>query len=159
MKNPSVYPYSPDHARQNDELELFHESRKLNQECAQAIDADIKDSNYELYRYDLKTAAKTVMDGYGVDRVAWVLANTIQKQHYDGRYSTANKAWATEFDIPREASSFFSNAHPTLIDGFASHVRAEIEARKPSLMGQLKAAAKQTAEPKSTTKKPNDLEV
>ena len=39
-------------------------------------------------------AAKGVIETYGMERVAMVLANTVQLQDWDGRYSRRNKEWA-----------------------------------------------------------------
>ena len=44
-------------------------------------------------------AAKGVIETYGMERVALVLANTVQLQDWDGRYSRRNKEWAKT--IPR----------------------------------------------------------
>ena len=66
---------------------------------------------------------------YGYDRVNWVLANTVQENIHDGRYSAENKAWARGFFIPKEPefqnSTFAVNAHPVLIDGFVDRARQE----------------------------------
>jgi hypothetical protein len=140
-----VYKHPPEIARENGELEQYRLNNKLNKDCAAAIDKAIADSNYEPFHYDLKTAAKTVLAEYGAERVDWVLANTIQKQHYDGRYSSANKKWAKDFDIPEKASSFFCNAHPTLLDGFIDRKR-ESMLENPSLLESLKVNEKKSRE-------------
>ncbi len=162
-KNQPVYMYPPDVARANYEMDVFHQSRKLNAECAKAIDTAIKDSNYELYHYDLKTAAKTVIDEYGADRVAWVLANTIQKQHYDGRYSSSNRSWAKGFDIPKEASNFFLNSHPAIIDGFINRFREAVAVQeKPSILEAIKRGSEKRSQqsvPQKETQKSKQKEM
>ena len=40
-------------------------------------------------------------DEYGVDRVGWVLANTVQNHPWDGRFRHYNKTWAQEYPILR----------------------------------------------------------
>jgi hypothetical protein len=162
-KNKPVYKSPPDVARQNDDLSRYRESNRLNQECAAAIDKAVRDSNYEPHHYDLKTAAETVTAEYGADRVAWVLANTIQKQHYDARYSSANRTWAKGFDIPGAASGFFANAHPVLVDGFLTRFReAAGREKKPSILAALRQGAeksRQRPEQTNETKKSKGMEV
>jgi len=115
----------------------------------------IKDNNYELYRFDLKTAVKTVTGEYGSDRVAWVLANTVQKQYYDGRYSSSNQAWARGFDIPSDSGGTL-NTHPAVVDGFISRFReAGIEQKKekPSILDALKQGAEKSRQQGKTNDK------
>ena len=84
MRYKPVYPYSLEQAIQNDDAMLFHESERLNRDCARAIDAAVIDNNYELYHYDLKAAADAVSEEYGAERVAWVCASILQGADYDG---------------------------------------------------------------------------
>ena len=163
-KNIPVYKQTLDGARCSGELEAWRESKKINSECAEAIDKAIKDSNYELYHYDLKTAAKTVTEEYGAERVAWVLANTVQKQYYDGRYSSSNQAWAKGFDVPKDSSGTV-NTHPTVVDGFITRYRegaAEREKQKPSIITALKQGAdksRQQPDHSKETKKSKGMEM
>ncbi|KPU45063.1 MAG: DUF3849 domain-containing protein [Bacillota bacterium] len=118
-----VYKESVDTARQNGELEQYRESKRRNKDCAKAIDQAISDSNYELYHYDLKTAAQTVVSHYGLDRVSWVLAHFVQQHEYDGRYSHAHKQWAKSFSLPHKDTEFYIlNSHPTVLDGFLNRL-------------------------------------
>jgi hypothetical protein len=127
-----IYMFAAETAIQNGDIDVFRQSMKLNAECGQAIDKAITDSNYELYHYDLKTATKTVIDDFGVDRVSWVLAANINYHDFDGRLSNANKAWAKEFDTPKP--DYYLKTHLTILDGFADRFR---EAAKPSLLDTL----------------------
>ena len=131
-----LYRHPPETARENGELDIYRQNANLNRECANAIDKAIYGSNYKPNHYDLKSAAQTVIAEYGKERVDWVLANTIQKQHYDGRYSSTNNDWAKGFDIPENASGFFANAHPVLVNSFIDRVQ-EAEREKPSLLDTL----------------------
>lgn len=119
-----VYKQDADYARQNDELALYRDSNWLNTACAEAIDRAIKDSNYELYRYDLGTAAQKVIAEYGAERVEWVLAATLQNLEHDGRFSHTNKNWGKDFPIPQERSIYYTvKTHPAVLDGFLDAVR------------------------------------
>ena len=141
--NAPVYKQSFRTAQENQELKLYYQSNELNQECASAIDKAISDSNYDTFYYDLKSAAKTVLNEFGADRVAWVLAGVLQRNAFDGRYSSANKNWADDQEIPPEYSCVHLTSHPTVVDGFIDRVRQEVESptqdisSRPSISSQL----------------------
>lgn len=143
-----VYKQAADYARQNDELALYRDSNRMNQACAQAIEQAIKDSNYALYRYDLNTAAQKVIAEYGAERVAWVLAATLQRLDYDGRFSHDNKNWGKGFSKPQERSIYYTvKTHPAVLDGFIDSARKVFaEQEKPSVMEQLREGKKATAQ-------------
>lgn len=156
-----VYKHTLDYARQNGELEVYRASRKLNIECAKAIRDAIWD-NYKDNRLDTK-CVKDVISKFGAKRTMYVLANTIQQQDWDGRYSPDNKCWAKSVVIPQDKDPWggdrnidfvVQGAHPGLVDLFTSQARkevAEIE-KKPSVKDRLnavKAEAKMKAPTKS----------
>lgn len=173
MENQKVYKQDADYARQKDELAFYRDSNRLNTSCAEAIDRAIKDSNYELYRYDLEAAAQKVIAEYGAERVSWVLAATLQNLEHDGRFSHDNKNWGNGFSIPKERSIYYTvKTHPAVLDGFidaARKVFAELEhdtpdtMRKPSILTRLeerkKTAVQETEQPKSTRKRDSGREV
>ena len=73
-------------------------------------------------------AAKGVIETYGMERVSLVLANTVQLQDWDGRYSRRNKEWAKS--IPNETPEtvrcgYALSSHPAVLDGFIDLVREE----------------------------------
>ncbi len=78
--------------------------------------------------------AKGVIETYGMDRVMLVLANTVQLQDWDGRYSPRNKEWAKT--IPNYNSDtvrvgYAVNSHPAVLNGFIDLVREEHLHRQP----------------------------
>lgn len=124
MKDTTIYTDTFAHARENGELEAFRESSKCNQDCAAAIDKAIADSRHDHYYYKLPTALDTVTKEFGMERVAFVVAATVQHYDYDGRYSRANKEWAQGFTVPKDRESLILlNTHPAVLDGFADKVR------------------------------------
>ncbi len=156
-----IYKHTLDYARQNGELEVYRASRKLNIECVKAIRDAIWD-NYKDNRLDTK-CVKDVISKFGTERMMYVLANTIQQQDWDGRYSPDNKRWAKSVVIPEDKGPWggdrnidfvVQGAHPGLVDLFTSQARkevAEIE-KKPSVREKLnavKAEAKMKAPTKS----------
>ena len=130
-----VYKQSADYALENDELQAWRDSRNLNVECGKAIDRAVIASNYEPNLYDLKTAAKTVIDEYGADRVAWVISGNVNYHDLDGRLSESNKAWAKEIGAV-EKPDFYLKTHLAILDGFMKRFR-EVEKEKPSLLVTL----------------------
>lgn len=173
MEHQPVYKQDADYARQNDELALYRDSNRINGACAQAIEQAIKDSNFALYRYDLGTAAQEVIAEYGAERVAWVLAATLQNLDHDGRFSRNNKDWGKSFSIPKERSIYYTiNTHPTVLDGFINAARKAFAVldksalkaeKKTSVLNRLeegkKAAAQETEQPKYTLKRDSGREV
>lgn len=127
----SLYRYSIAEARENNETDLWRESRRTNVECKEAIETAIR-NNFDGMHLNADTAQK-VIDEYGYDRVNWVLANTIQHASWDGRYSRDNKEWAKGFFIPKnpdydETYEFAVNSHPAILDGFINQARRQYDA-------------------------------
>ena len=75
---------------------------------------------------------KEVCEVFGIDRVKWVLANTVRCLRYDGRYRPENKQWANTMNIPRSPynSEFCLQSHPEIVNGLANqycrYVRDEL---------------------------------
>ena len=135
-----VYPY--DFPKANDRMEAshYHDSRKLNNECAKSIDDAIHKSCYTVNHYNLDIAAMKVVQDYGFERVNMVLAKNIKQRDYDGRVSSVNKKWAKGYDSSTTAfDRAILNAHPTLIDSFVTHTRklyTELGAERFALPGK-----------------------
>lgn len=124
MKDTKVYPYSLEIALQNNETDAYHASAQINQECIAAIDEAIAASCYDNNYYNLSSALTDVTKEFGLDRVAYVVAATVQTHLYDGRYSQRNKDWATEVSISREDSRYLQfKSHPYLLNSFADKIR------------------------------------
>ena len=97
------------------------------------IDKAISDSNYELYRYNLKQAAATVIEEHGAEKVSRTLAEYIARHDYDGRISEKNKEWAKSFDIPENRYPPVFHTHPTVLGGFITEAQAQIKALEKSV--------------------------
>lgn len=97
------------------------------------IDKTISDSNYELYRYNLKQAAATVIEEHGAEKVSRTLAEYIVRHNYDGRISEKNKEWAKSFDIPENRYPPVFHTHPVVLDGFITEAQAQIKALEKSV--------------------------
>lgn len=97
------------------------------------IDKTISDSNYELYRYNLKQAAATVIEEHGAEKVSRTLAEYIVRHDYDGRISEKNKEWAKSFNIPENRYPPVFHTHPVVLDGFITEAQAQIKALEKSV--------------------------
>ena len=153
----SVYRESIPYARENGELDRYHEDRNLNIECCDAIDKVINESRYDSDYNKMKEAVKTVVEIFGTERVELIMAKIVQGSHWDGRYSRQNKDWASGYEIPQSMRDIYSNTHPYLLDGFIEKVR-----EKPSVIETLKSTAgkgQQHVESKQDTKEPKAMEM
>ena len=89
-------------------------------------------------------AARGVIQTYGMDRVMLVLANTVQLQDWDGRYSRRNKEWAKtipNYNSDTVRRGYALNSHPAVLDGFIDLVREEHLRRQPLTVGDIQAEA------------------
>ena len=125
---PPVYPHTLSYAMEHGAADDYLDSRKLNLDCKNAIEEAIKE-NFDGMHLAQETAEK-VLEAYGAERISFVLANTIQKHSYDGRYSRDNKAWAETIQIPENVSrgtdlnaDYIVNSHPAVLDGFVNLFR------------------------------------
>lgn len=151
----SIYQHGADYAREHGELDQYRASNRANVQCKEAIEAAVRKHFDGLHLgHD---AAKGVIETYGMDRVALVLANTVQLQDWDGRYSRRNKDWART--IPNHNSDtvrlgYALECHPAVLNGFIDLVREE-QQRQPrtSVREHLKQGTKQPAAKASTHKK------
>lgn len=126
LRSAPIYPHSAVYAREHGELEQYRPSNRANLQCKAAIEAAVREHFDGMHlSHD---AAKGVIETYGLDRVMLVLANTVQLQDWDGRYSRRNKEWAKA--IPNDNSDtvrcgYALNSHPAVLDGFIDLVREE----------------------------------
>ena len=151
MKSVPVYRNSAEYAISHNEIEAYRESALANMECRDAIEKAIRE-NYHEYRLDSKSTATRLILRFGLDRVSYVLANTIQCKIRDGRFSDGNKKWAeavfvaedkSERGDNRNLSFIVDRTNPGLVDLLANQVRKElarertIPEKKPSILEKL----------------------
>ena len=143
-EHPAVYRESLNYAINHGEADKYHESRKLDRECKGAIEETIRQNFDGMYlKHDI---VKPLVEQYGSERIAFVLANTLQQESWDGRFSRDNKAWASEFSIPENIvrgmdmnSELVVSSHPAVLDGFIDMFRSEVlEQEKELSTGQEK---------------------
>ena len=128
--------YEPfSYAKENDEVDLYRTSYRLNSECKQAIHEAIADNYDGMYLGD--DAVSQVVQQYGMERVGYILANTLHHKSYDGRFSRGNKEWAEQVSTPEHnadrmtfRTDWVVDSHPAILDGFVTMFRKELEAQK-----------------------------
>ena len=110
-------------------------SYRLNSECKQAIHEAIADNYDGMYLGD--GAVDQVVRQYGMERVGYILANTLHHKSYDGRFSHGNKEWAEQVSTPEHnagrmtfRADWVVDSHPAILDGFVTMFREELDAQK-----------------------------
>ena len=138
----AVYPHSAAYAKEHGELEQYRASNNANLQCKEAIEAAVREHFDGMYlSHD---AAKGVIETYGMDRVMLVLANTVQLQDWDGRYSLRNKEWAKtipNYNSDTVRCGYALNSHPAVLNGFIDLVREEHLRRQPLTVEDIQAEA------------------
>ena len=132
---PEVYMGTLEKAMQERNVDAYLDSRKLNIDCKNAIEQAITE-NFDGMSLPPDTATG-VIEKYGEERVAFVLANTLKQLSYDGRFSDGNKRWADGIDVPENISrgidlnrDYIVSSHPAVLNGFIDMARNEIRTRK-----------------------------
>ena len=119
MDKDTIYKYPVSYAREHGELPQYHESRKALADCKAAVETAIS-SKWD--GWDLsQDAAKDVLEQFGSERVAYVLANTVQHRQTDRRFSQKNRDWAKTIPmyLPEEQRpDCVLECHSTKIDSF-----------------------------------------
>ena len=112
-------------AKANGEENLYRQSLRANIECKHEIDQAVN-KNFDGYRLN-KGFEQDLLDRFGMERVKYVLANTVQEQAWDGRYSPETKEWSNTVTIAEEKErrhQFELTSHPAVLDGFIARIRA-----------------------------------
>lgn len=154
IKDIPVYRHSAEYAIQHGEIEAYRDSFRANMDCREAIEKAIGD-NYRDNRLDSKTTSVQLGQKFGMERVSYVLANTIRCKDHDGRISDGNKRWAAAIPVAEDRSEWGENrnlrfivdkTNPGLVDLLANQVRKELaqekadSEKKPSILEKLQKA-------------------
>lgn len=124
IKTQPVYLETWGYAEKHGELEDYRNSHTLSEECKYAIDEAIRNNFDGMH---LKSGFEDgLIQKYGIERIAYLLATTIRAHDYDGRYSHANKEWANSMRVSaseNERNDCCLNIHPAVLDGFTDRIR------------------------------------
>jgi hypothetical protein len=162
MDKTPLYKYPAAYARENDELEQYRASYKVNVACKEAIEAAIRD-NYRDNRLG-REAVKQVAGQFGYERTFYVLANTVQRKDFDGRISRNNKDWAKTipifedkdyFEDDRRSSFEVDAVNPGLTDIFINQARREYLLAQPLTKEDIQAEAARLLRRLQSEREPN----
>lgn len=144
-----LYRHDAAYAREHGELPLYRESYQANIACKEAIEEAIND-NYGNNRLNSQAVFDAVSAEFSMERIQYVLANTVQYKDWDGRISRANRDWAQTVPVVPNPDSWggdrncyfvVDQAHTGLVDLFVTHFRKELEKapmeKKPSVLDKL----------------------
>lgn len=127
-----VYYESFAYATKNGEVDLHRISRQLNEDCRNAIEEAIADNFDGMHLAD--DATKSVVEQFGMERIGYILAYTLNYNNHDGRYSHSNKEWA---DITCKGergnnirTDWIVRSHPAVLNGFVDMYRKELAAEQ-----------------------------
>ena len=140
-----LYGRTFEYAKANDEKNLYRQSLQANIECKHEIEQAIRNNFDGMHLH--KGFENKLIEQFGMDRVKYVLANTVQENDWDGRYSSETKEWAKTVTVTEKSdhrSQFVIGTHPAVLDGFINRVRKAEKAYEE----QKEAAAEQTAKEK-----------
>lgn len=149
LRETPLYAQSAAYANAHGELEQYWTSRKVNAACKEAIENSIRD-HYSGHSLDGTAAVAEVVNAFGVERTMYILANTVQRQDWDGRISDSNKAWARTIPVTANPDAWGEdkntylvlNSHPGLTDLFVrafrkEHCQQQEKTVKPSVRAKL----------------------
>ncbi len=120
----SVYLQTAKYAHAHNEMSNYRESHRTNMECKFAINGAVN-GNYDGMRLQ-SGFEDALIDKYGMERVAFIVATTINEHEWDGRYSRDNKEWARTIPMSEsedERRDCCLSVHPAILDGFADRIR------------------------------------
>ena len=127
-----VYYESFGYAAENGEVDLYRISRQLNEECRNAIEEAIADNFDGMNLAD--DATKSVVEQFGMERMGYILAYTLNYNNHDGRYSHSNKEWADTTCKGERGNNirpdWIVRSHPAVLNGFVDMYRKELEAEQ-----------------------------
>ena len=104
--------------------------------CKDAIERAIAEK-FDGMRLPKETAEEVIRE-YGIERVSYVLANTIMHKNQDGRFSPDNKEWAKEIEpyAMWENRDMVVDSHPAVLNGFINQTRRYINREQERLQAE-----------------------
>lgn len=137
-KDPMLYLHDGNYARNHSELDLYRESNEANIACSELI-AKTLNEHFDGLHLDTKAVMEVLLKAHSMERIQYVLANTIQHKDWDGRFSRENKAWAKSIEVvplpdpwgtDRTCYFVVDKAHSCLVDELVTHFRKEVVDRE-----------------------------
>ena len=159
-----VYKRTGDEARESGELDKYRMSRRVNALCQREIE-DAVVSGWD-GMHAAPDAVKQVFERFGAERVSYILANTVQQQALDERFSSDNRSWAGTVPLfvpPENRDYCIVHGHPAKLDSFITEARKEMlqmekeaqsaaKEKKPSVRKKLQTKTETPPAPKPPVK-------
>lgn len=126
--NKPIYLHSFKYAAEHSEEQEYRSSHKISENCKNDLTQAIRE-NFDGMHLNSGFEDELIQK-YGMDRVALIVATTINEHDFDGRYSRANKEWAKSIPMSEsedERSNCCLNVHPAVLDGFTNRIRKKIK--------------------------------
>lgn len=123
-----LYLQTGKYAHEHYEIIDHRNSRKSNIECKLAIEDAIR-QNFDGMHLNEGFEEK-IIERFGMERMAFVLANTVNERNWDGRYSRDNKEWAKTVPMSEDEnvrSECCLETHPAVLDAFINRIRKKIK--------------------------------
>ena len=124
--NVPIYTQNLAYAQAHNELELWKNSYKADIACRNAIELAIKE-NYSGFSLNTAKVIREVAPMFDIERVLFLLANTVRHKDWDGRISEDNKEWAKTVpavaDEKHSVSIIADGVHPVLLDALVNTAR------------------------------------
>ncbi len=153
--NIPVYREAATYAFESGELGTYRLSMQANMACKETIEQTINDY-YGNNRLAAESAVKSILEKFLPERVAYVLANTIQQKNHDGRISPECKDWAKGMDAcPDNAAHLIvDSVNPGLISLFTEEFVRQTAIDRMQEQTQVKAAPVEKAPEAAAPKEP-----
>lgn len=121
-----LYRNSFSEAERSREVGRWRESHAENVKCKNRLDELISQKFDGTHLNG--NIVKDICDEFGIERVRWVLTNTVRQNMEDGRYRPETKAWVREIYFPRNQHNheFALESHPEVVNGLINQYRRYI---------------------------------
>ena len=148
LRKSPVYKYPFEYAKENNELDQYRASHKVNIDCKKAIESAIT-NHHSGFTFDSRAAVHDVVEKFGYERTLRVLAATVRDKVHDGRFSNSSKDWSRTIPIFDDVSTlgrdfnrdFVVQSHPALTEDFVTTARHEYLLSLPLTRDDIKAEA------------------
>lgn len=120
-----IYPHSAEYALKNGEIDKYIASVKETEACVSKLNSVIPNC-YKNNSLNCEKVFATVRDLFSNERIAYILASTINAHRTDGRISEENKLWSRKTANGAAPKAQISNSiHIGLLDLFTTYFRKE----------------------------------
>lgn len=128
-----LYTKGIEYARENDEQNECRASLRRNIACKEAIEKAAAENYVDNHFYSAAVIGAVSVE-FSLERIAYVLACTLQFKDYDGRLSRENKEWAKSIYVAPNPDSWggdhncyfvIDQVHSGLLDLLVTYFRKE----------------------------------